>query len=91
MPRRPARKKTTRISRKATVAIHRGSVQVVVEDVELRDVPSVLRTVLGGLRRMAESFDELVPDLQPVPGGSATYVGDDGDWEGRKPARRVGF
>lgn len=72
--------------RKAVVRVERNGACIEVHNVDAAEAGMVLADILSTFRALTRKYDELIPDLQPVPGGSPVD-GDASDFG----ARRVGF
>ena len=82
----PSRKRSVLAGRKAVVRLERCGACIEVHDVDAAEAGMVLADILSTFRALTRKYDELIPDLQPVPGGSPVD-GDASDFG----ARRVGF
>lgn len=75
--------------KKASVCVERVGLTIRVDDVPANEAGLVAADILRAVRELTKHFPELVPELQPVPGGSPVEMPDDYWEEGR--GRRVGF
>jgi hypothetical protein len=82
------RSRSALTGKRATVWIERNGAGIRIEDVPASQAASVLADILEAMRALATHYDELVADLNPVPGGTPVD-GDASDFGARK--RRVGF
>jgi len=80
------RRRSALTGKKATVWIERNGAGIRIEDVPATESAAVLADLLEAFRALTQHYDELLPDLTPVPGGAPV----DGD-ASEFGAKRVGF
>jgi len=80
------RRRSPLAGKKACVGVERNGAYIRIEDVPAMESASVLASLLDAFRELTGHYEELVPDLNSVPGGAPV----DGD-ASEFGARRVGF
>lgn len=81
------RRRSALAGKRACVSVERNGCSVRLEDVPASDAAAVLADLLEAFRALSEHYEELIVDLQPVPGGAPV----DGDASEFGAKRRVGF
>jgi hypothetical protein len=79
-------------SLKATVRLDMNGAQVEIGNVSASSAFVVLAEMLDARRDLLKKYPEILPILEPVPGGSIPYTEEDGfDVDPETGRRRMGF
>jgi len=64
------RRRSALAGKRACVSVERNGASIRIEDVPAMECASVLASLLDAFRDLTSHYEELVPDLTPVPGGA---------------------